>query len=43
MKPTIIKMELFILGFACISLIVTLNTIPEKQVEESAKEEQVEE
>lgn len=43
MRRTITKMELFILGFACISLIVTLSTIPEKQVEEPAKEEKVEE
>tara|TARA_E500000318_G_C3425625_1_gene159041 strand:+ start:148 stop:258 length:111 start_codon:yes stop_codon:yes gene_type:complete len=36
-------MDLFILGFACISLVVTLASKPEKQAEESTKEEQIEE
>ena len=36
-------MDLFILGFACISLVVTLTSKPEKLTEESIKEEQIEE
>ena len=36
-------MDLFILGFACISLVVTLTSKPEKQIEEPITEEQIEE
>ena len=37
-----VGIDLFILGFACMSLIVTLTTKPEKQIEQPAAEEQVE-
>jgi len=38
-----VGIDLLIVGFACISLIVTLTTKPETQSEKPAEEEQVEE